>query len=551
MRAGLPHPSECQLYLVNKDTLFSYNKSAEKFLRKVYSLFVASHYKNSPNDLQLLSDAPAHSILVLLGNLKEEGSTEIPDILCAVQVALEGDISQEKVVENSSRGIKPSGDLLPWTVSEQFMDREFPRLNGLRVVRIATHPQTQGKGYGSRTLELLKKFFSRELVGEEELVSFYDYSKYEEGGSVKDLHQSADLRSKKKLKPLLKSLSEIAPPKMHYLGTSFGLTPELFNFWKKNDYHPVYLKQKPNELTGEYSCIMLQELGNRDLSEGEVTLSENWLQLYRADFEKRFSSLLSFQFSSFELKMCMEILSPRLTSTAAGNAAQEDEMEDELQGNTNCAAGVHSNLTKEKLSGLVSLLDLKRLESYSNNLIDFYLIRDLIPAVSRLFYHKQLPERVRLSYSQAAILVGFGLQHREIESVSKELDMEVGHVLALFSKSIKKIAKSLREVYEKEIRDELASKEKRLSLNPLNPKIGAALEEEGKKVIAKMNQHSGPNDEELNETLLKKRTKAKEIDKIEKKSKLHKFDDKFALDVKQTTKLDPSKVVRKGSSGQS
>ena len=31
------------------------------------ALYVASHYKNSPNDLQLMSDAPAHHLFVLLG----------------------------------------------------------------------------------------------------------------------------------------------------------------------------------------------------------------------------------------------------------------------------------------------------------------------------------------------------------------------------------------------------------------------------------------------------------------------------------------------------
>jgi len=31
------------------------------------SLFISSHYKNSPNDLQLLSDAPAHAVFALLG----------------------------------------------------------------------------------------------------------------------------------------------------------------------------------------------------------------------------------------------------------------------------------------------------------------------------------------------------------------------------------------------------------------------------------------------------------------------------------------------------
>jgi len=78
---GLPHPNNCHLYLVNKDTLFSLKSTSEQFLFNVMSLFISSHYKNSPNDLQLLSDAPGHQVFVLLGPL---GSGKVPDVLCAI-----------------------------------------------------------------------------------------------------------------------------------------------------------------------------------------------------------------------------------------------------------------------------------------------------------------------------------------------------------------------------------------------------------------------------------------------------------------------------------
>ncbi len=58
--------------------------------------------------------------------------------------------------------------------------------------------------------------------------------------------------------PLLNRLSEIIPPRLHYIGVSFGLNSELFSFWKKTGYSPVYLRQTENEITGEYSCIMLK-----------------------------------------------------------------------------------------------------------------------------------------------------------------------------------------------------------------------------------------------------------------------------------------------------
>jgi tRNA(Met) C34 N-acetyltransferase TmcA len=35
--------------------------------QRMMALYVSSHYKNSPNDLQLMADAPAHHLFVLLG----------------------------------------------------------------------------------------------------------------------------------------------------------------------------------------------------------------------------------------------------------------------------------------------------------------------------------------------------------------------------------------------------------------------------------------------------------------------------------------------------
>ena len=118
LKHGIPHPNDCELYIVNRDALFSYKKSCEKFLYNLMSLFIASHYKNSPNDLQLLSDSPSHLIFVLVGPLKKntEGKTEMPDILCAIQVALEGNLSSSTIQHNSQRGLKPSGDLIPWNI---------------------------------------------------------------------------------------------------------------------------------------------------------------------------------------------------------------------------------------------------------------------------------------------------------------------------------------------------------------------------------------------------------------------------------------------------
>ena len=38
------------------------------------------------------------------------------------------------------------GDLIPWTVGQQFQDNDFPSLSGARIVRIAVHPDVPRAG---------------------------------------------------------------------------------------------------------------------------------------------------------------------------------------------------------------------------------------------------------------------------------------------------------------------------------------------------------------------------------------------------------------------
>lgn len=55
------------------------------------------------------------------------------------------------------------------------------------------------------------------------------------------------------------------------------------------------------------------------------------------------------------------------------------------------------------------MFDLKRLESYSKNLVDFHLIMDLLPTIARIYF-QVLPEgTITLSYVQVALIVGMGL----------------------------------------------------------------------------------------------------------------------------------------------
>jgi len=474
LRNGLPHPNDCELFLVNRETLFAYHKATEKFLFRLMSLFVSSHYKNSPNDLQLLSDAPAHAVFVLLGPLKQDaqGKNETPDILCAVQVCLEGKISKKSVMDHTLRGLKPSGDLIPWTVSEQYQDNDFPQLNGVRVVRIATHANGQKMGYGSKALELLDKFFESKLISLDEDVEIVDFERFDfsKDNIVKEGETSIaeeSLKPKRQLKPLLKRLGEVRPPHIDYLGVSFGLTHELFNFWGKNKYVPVYLRQTINETTAEHTCVMIKALQTSSNLKANDTLGANeqeadWTRAYADDFQKRFVYLLGYDFNVFEVPMCLSILNPNLTS-------KDEEAEEASK----------EALSKEDIQRYINLFDLKRLEAYSKNLVDYRLITDLLPALSQMFFLNKLPKSLKLSYAQAAILIGLGLQYKHIDNVSAELKLPASQALALFNKAIRKITNQFKRTFEKDVEKTLKNRKLiDVELNPIKNKNSQADEME-------------------------------------------------------------------------
>lgn len=145
LNSGCPTPEKCDLFYIDRDALFSYHRAAEAFLQRIVSIYVASHYKNSPNDLQMMSDAPAHHLFCLLAPITKKDS--LPEVLVVIQVCLEGEMSSESVSSNMARGRKAAGDLIPWNISEQYNDKNFPKLAGARIVRIATNPNYQRVGF--------------------------------------------------------------------------------------------------------------------------------------------------------------------------------------------------------------------------------------------------------------------------------------------------------------------------------------------------------------------------------------------------------------------
>ncbi|GJJ13493.1 hypothetical protein Clacol_007747 [Clathrus columnatus] len=424
---GCPHPSKCELYYVSRDTLFSYHPASETFLQRMMALYVASHYKNQPNDLQLMSDAPAHHLFVLLPPIDENQNT-LPEPLAVLQVALEGSISKQSILDGLSRGQRSGGDLIPWIISEQYQEGKFASLSGARVVRIATHPDYTNMGYGARALEALNMFYNGDYFNVDEAPapetqgeisrSFARASKIDENTSL--LTDNLTIRSASSMPPLLQRLTERKPESLDYLGVSYGLTSPLLRFWKRAGFVPLYLRQTTNEITGEHTCVMVRGIGE---PHGEHV---DWLAEFAKDFRHRFLTLLSFKFREFGSVTALGFIEAINSGIIDSQTSQ--------------------NLTPQELSFLLSPFDLKRLKSYGNNLLDYHVVLDILPTIASLYFGKRLGADIKLSAVQSAILLALGLQRKTVEEAETELQLPVSQVLALFAKSLRKINTRLDEL---------------------------------------------------------------------------------------------------------
>ena len=98
------------------------------------------------------------------------------------------------------------------------------------------------------------------------------------------------------------------------------------------------------------------------------------------------------------------------------------------------------DLGPEELSILFTPYDLKRLESYANNMLDYHVILDLLPSVSSLYFQKRLGDEVRLSAVQSSILLALGLQRKTIE----EVEVSLRSFLTLSNYSLLKLGLNLQ-----------------------------------------------------------------------------------------------------------
>ncbi|MFW6384262.1 MAG: tRNA(Met) cytidine acetyltransferase TmcA, partial [Halodesulfurarchaeum sp.] len=169
----------------------------EQLLREVFGLLVTAHYRTEPDDLARLLDG---------SNLAVRGLFEAGHVVSVALVGREGGLAPATRAA-VARGRRIRGNMLPDVLMSQLRDEAAGRPVGLRVVRIATHDAVRSRGLGSTLLDSIEAEFA---------------------------------------------------PVVDWLGTGFGATPGLVDFWSANGYAPVHLSTGRNDRSGEHSVLMLK-----------------------------------------------------------------------------------------------------------------------------------------------------------------------------------------------------------------------------------------------------------------------------------------------------
>ncbi|BFH72757.1 GNAT family N-acetyltransferase [Sulfurisphaera javensis] len=182
---------------VSPEELFSDDKK----LRQIYGILVTAHYRNNPNDLMIMADGVHHKIKAL--------STLDGKYVGLVQIADEGGLP-DNLIDLALRGGTFDGDLIPDRLIKHVRLKEFGRMKGWRIVRIAVIQELQDMGLGSTMLKMV-----------------YEDAKEEN---------------------------------IDWVGSAFMGDIRVLNFWIKNGFVPVHVSPRKNEKLGDYPVVVMKPI---------------------------------------------------------------------------------------------------------------------------------------------------------------------------------------------------------------------------------------------------------------------------------------------------
>eukprot|EP00702_Spironucleus_salmonicida_P007154 EST48445.1 N-acetyltransferase-like protein [Spironucleus salmonicida] len=374
------------LFQLSRDTLFSGEAQSENYLKLIWSIFVTSHYKNQPNDIQLLSDSPSSRLFVLLAPITDP--TQLPLPICVIHASIEGDLPLIAVEKSLNKQLREDGNMVPWLLSQQFQQPSLSSKTTIRIVRIATNPFFMQRGYGQQAVQQLQKLYSNQI-------------------SISKLSERVDrdMQNHKigsSLPPLLLKLDQVSVEKIDYLSVAFGLSSSLFIFYRKLNFLPFYLKASKSHETGENSILMINNF--------------NQIQIFtplNLDFTKRFFRLSSNLFKEIPCDLCFRIIS-------------------------SC------NFEKQQFDfSRLSGTDFSRIQAFVERKIEFNAIFDLSDELAQQVFLNGNSEI--LTTVQQRIFCAICIQKKTFLSVSKEISLPRDQIQAIFCKAIEGVYNELRK----------------------------------------------------------------------------------------------------------
>ena len=147
--------------------------------------------------------------------------------------------------------------------------------------------------------------------------------------------------------------------------------------------------------------------------------------------------------------------------------------------------------------------DMKRLESYGNNLIELQVVVDLLPTLAALYFARRLrveaeadadadtqggSMELTVSWLSAALLLGLGLQHRTLDDVAAELQLPLSQAHTLLAKAVRWMIKNLRAIERRaiagQVEAESTAQPAASALRPVEQSLEEELAEAGSAALA-------------------------------------------------------------------
>ncbi|KUM51792.1 tRNA(Met) cytidine acetyltransferase TmcA [Rheinheimera sp. EpRS3] len=234
-----------------KDWLNNTNK-----LQQVFSLLSLAHYQTQVKDLAALLDNPRLQVVTL-----EQDS----QVLACVLIISEGDIAPELANQIYLGERRVQGHLLAQSLAFHLAQPELASLSLWRIMRIAVQPALQKQGLGTQLLGLVSQQAKQQNI--------------------------------------------------RYLGTSFGVSTELLQFWQRNGYLSVRLGVSSDKASAEYSILMLSPVN----ADGEV------VQQLNRQFGHNLFLTLSGQYPQLDANLALQLATP-LPDTPALTEAELQQL---------------------------------------------------------------------------------------------------------------------------------------------------------------------------------------------------------------------------------